>query len=239
MFLTNELAIPQILKSMDYFKENHLMTSYAKGANNVAINYIYEGDFETAANHLEDSKQVFDTICSASIHYPLNNLATVYSHKGDYERALDLFTQAHSYQINSFSFLWISMNIANCVRKLDDLEKAETILLEVENKIATLTESTLLLKRNFLISKGLLDWDRDDFSSAYSCWEEALEIELNLLHNDTYPIYISKLLLSVCEKTNKPLPQIAAPYYNSFSDPFCQNLLDNHTHWGNFLFWEI
>lgn len=239
MFLTNELAIPQILKSMDYFKRNHLMTSYAKGANNVAINYIYEGDFETAANHLEDSKQVFDIICSASIHYPLNNLATVYSHKGNYEKALELFTQAQSYQINSFSFLWISMNIANCVRKLGDLEKAETILLEVEDKIATLTESTLLLKRNFLISKGLLDWDNDDFSSACSCWEQALEIELHLLHNDTYPIYISKLLLSVCEKTNEPLPQIAVPYCNSFSDPFCQNLLDNHTHWGNFLFWEI
>lgn len=239
MFLTNELAIPQILKSMDYFRENQLMISYSKGANNVAINYIYEGDFETAAKHLEDSRQIFDSICSSSIHYPLNNLGTVYAHKGAYEEALSLFTQAQNYQIDAFSFLWISMNIANCVRKLGDLKKAETILLEVENKIASLTESTLLLKRNFLISKGLLDWDRDDFPSAYSHWEQALEIELTLLHNDTYPIYISKLLLSVCEKTNKILPQIAVPYCNSFTDLFCQNLLDNHTHWGNFLFWEI
>lgn len=239
MFLTNDLAIPQILKSMEYFRENQLMTSYAKGANNVAINYIYEGDFKTAAKHLEDSKQIFDNICSSSIHYPLNNLGTVYAHREDYEKALNLFTQAHSYQINAFSFLWISMNIANCVRKLGDLKKAETILLDVENRIASLTESTLLLKRNFLISKGLLDWDRDELSSAYSCWEQALEIELDLLHNDTYPIYISKLLFSVCEKTNKILPQIAAQYCNSFTDPFCQNLLDNHTHWGNFLFWEI
>lgn len=239
MFLTNELAIPQIIESMDYFKENQMMTSYAKAANNVAINYIYKGDFETAAKHLEDSKQNFDNICSYSIHYPLNNLGTVYAHKEDYETALKFFAEASSYPINAFSFLWISMNIANCERKLGNLEKAEKILLEVKNRVESLTESTLLLKRNFFISKGLLEWDKDDFSSAYSHWQQALEIELNSLYNDTYPIFISKLLLSVCEKAGKSLPQIAVPYYSSFSDAFCQNLLDNHTHWGNFLFWEI
>lgn len=239
MFLTNELAIPQILKSMDYFKGNQLMTSYAKAANNVAINYIYEASFETAAHYLEQSQENFGIICSSSIHYPLNNLGTVYAHQGNYTKALEFFTQANIYQINSFSTLWIDMNIANCERKLGNLDKTEIILQKVENRISTLTENTLFLKRNLLISRGLLDWDRDAFSSACSYLEEALEIELNLLHNDTYPIYISKLLVSVCEKANIVIPQNAVAFRNSFVDSFCQNLLDNHTHWGNFLFWEI
>src|SRR5699024_1820507 len=39
MFLDNELAIDKIEQSMKYFEKEHLLVSYAKSANNVAINY--------------------------------------------------------------------------------------------------------------------------------------------------------------------------------------------------------
>lgn len=238
MFLTNELAIPKIEMSMVYFKENHLMTSYAKSANNVAINYLYEGDFETAARYLEESRKIFDDICSSSIHYPLNNLGTAYAHMQNYSKALELFEHAREYQTEPFSVMWISMNIANCLRKLGDFDKSERILQEVENSILSSPENTFLLKRNLFISKGLLALDREFFSNARSCCEQALEIEIHMLHNDTYPVFISKLLKNICEAADLSLPKSAIPYSDSFSDCFCQNLLDNHTHWGNFLFWE-
>lgn len=238
MFLANELAIPEIEKSMIYFKENHLMISYAKSANNVAINYIYEGDFETAANYLGESKAIFDDICSSSIHYPLNNLGTTYAHQQNYSKAQELFTQAKSYEAEPFSCMWISINIANCLRKLGDFDKAQKILIDIERDISSSAENTFLLKRNLSIAKGLLALDKGDYSKAYSCCEQALEIELNMLHNDTYPIFISKLLSSICTTAGLQLPQAAIPYNSSFLNPFLQNLLDNHTHWGNFLFWE-
>lgn len=238
MFLANELAIPEIEKSMKYFKKNHLMTSYAKSANNVAINYIYEGDFETAANYLGESKAIFDDICSSSIHYPLNNLGTTYAHQKYYSKALELFIQAKSYETEPFSCMWISINIASCLRKLGDFEKAKEILIEVERNISSSAENTFLLKRNLSIAKALLALDKGDYSNAYFCCEQALKIELNMLHNDTYPVFISKLLTFICTTAGLQLPQAAIPYSGSFLNPFVQNLLDNHTHWGNFLFWE-
>lgn len=70
MFLADELAILQITKSMKYFKERHLMVSYAKSANNIAISYIYLGKYKKATALLEESIHIFSDMCSISVHYP-------------------------------------------------------------------------------------------------------------------------------------------------------------------------
>lgn len=238
MFLDNELAIKQITKSMKYFKEKHLMVSYAKSANNVAINFIYLGKYENAAEHLKYSVNIFNDICSISYHYPLNNLGTVYAHLGQYDKAMDCFIKARKNPIESFSTLWITMNIANCKRKLGNIEECQKLLEVVNAEISKMNCNTYLLKRNFCISNALLQLEKEDYVQAYKNCRQALEIEINDLNNDTYRIYLSKLLAILAEKSDNPLPQIALAYKDSVENPFCKNLLDFRTHWGNLLFWE-
>lgn len=239
MFLDNELAVKQITKSMKYFKENHLMVSFAKSANNVAINYIYLGEYDKAIFNLKDSVKIFSEMCSTSYHYPLNNLATVYAHLGQYDKALECFMIAKDNPIEPFSYLWISINIANCKRKLGNLEECERLLNMVEDEINKLKDNTYLLRRNFHISTALLQLEKRDYEQAYVNCKQALELEVNVLQNDTYHIYFSKLLAILAEKTGNHLPKIAKTYKDSAESPFCKNLLEFRTHWGNLLFWEV
>lgn len=239
MFLDNELAIPNIEKSMEYSKNNQLMISYAKSANNVAINYIYLGDFCKAQEHLKSSKDVFDEIYSISYHYPQNNLATVYGHLGNYKEALKLFKNAKENPVEPFSKIWISMNIANCERKLGNIDECEDILNNVQKDISELQENTYLLSRNYYIANTLLQLDKEEYSVAYENCTKALNFEINKLNNDTYPIYLSQLLISISKVLDIPLPDIVSSYKDSIISSFCKNLLDNHTHWGNLLFWEM
>lgn len=238
MFLDNELAIGQITKSMIYFEENHLMISYAKSANNIAINYIYLGEYEKASLHLKKSVKIFSEMCSLSFHYPLNNLGTVYAHLGLYDKALECFVKALDNPVEPFSKFWISMNIANCKRKLGTPEECESILHMVEEGINTLNCNTYLLKRNLCISKALLQLENEDYGQAYENCKQALELEISVLQNDTYPIYFSKILSFLAKKTDNSLPQIALTYKDSKESLFCKNLLESYTHWGNLLFWE-
>lgn len=238
MFLDNELAIGQIEKSMCYFEDNHLMVSYAKSANNVAINYIYLGEYDKAASYLEKSEKIFSDMCSISYHYPLNNLGTAYVCLKDYDKALECFIKARDNPVEPFSYLWISMNIANCSRKQGDREECRKLLDMTEKEIQRLDCNTYLLERNFHISKTLLYLEEEDFVSAYTHCERALELEVNLLQNDTYPVYYSKLLAFLAEKLQKPLPQLALPYKDSSIGAFYKNLLENHIYFGNLLFWE-
>lgn len=239
MFLDNVLAIPQIEKSMCYFKENNLLISYAKGANNVAINYIYTGDFKTSTDYLKKSYKVFSDIHSISAHYPLNNLATIYGHLQEYKEAERIFSMALQDDLEPFSRLWISINIAHCKRKLGEYQECEYIINNVENELYNLEKNAYLLKRNLYIARGLLQLDKNEYLAAYENLVEALHIELLLLHNDTYPIFISKLLIQVSDLAQCDYPKIAEPYKSSNISLFIQNLLDNRTHWGNFLFWEL
>lgn len=239
MFLDNVLAIPKIEESMCHFKKNNLLISYAKGANNVAINYIYTGDFKIAANYLEKSYKLFDDIHSISAHYPLNNLATIYGHLQDYKKAEKMFFMALQDDLEPFSRLWISINIAHCKRKLGEFSECEYIINNVESELYNLEKNAYLLKRNLYIAKGLLQLDKNEYSAAYENLVEALHTELILLQNDTYPIFLSKLLIQVSDLAQCTYPKIAEPYKSSHVSLFCQNLLDNCTHWGNFLFWEL
>lgn len=238
MFLDNELAIKQITKSMKYFKENHLIVSLAKSANNVAINYIYLGKYEKAMFHLKDSVKIFSEMCSVSYHYPLNNLGTVYAHLEQYDKALECFTKAKENPIEPFSHLWISINIANCKRKQRNPEECERLLNMIEEEINKLNGNTYLLRRNFHISMALLQIEKEDYEQAYVNCKQALELEVNILQNNTFPIYFSKLLAFLAEKTGNHLPQIAYIYKDGVVSPFCKNLLELRTHWGNLLFWE-
>lgn len=239
MFLDNIIAIQKIEESMRYFEEKQLMTSYAKSANNVAINYIYIGDFETAAVKLKKSHKIFDDICSLSSHYPLNNLATVYGSMQNYQKAEELFRASLKIITEPFSVLWIQINIAHCRRKCGDFSGCKHILNDIKNKIDKIRENTYLLMRNYYIADGLLQFDGENYSAAYERLLEALNTEICLLENDTYPIFLSRLLLDISNITQQPFPDIAMPYKDSYITPFIQNLLDNKTHWGNFLFWEI
>lgn len=238
MFLDNELAIENIEKSMRYFEKKHLMLSYAKSANNVAINYIYLGKYEKAVFYLKRSEEIFSDMYSISYHYPLNNLGTAYAYLRDYNMALECFTKARDNPVEPFSYLWISMNIANCKRKLGDHRECQELLVMVEKEIQSLDCNTYLLERNFHISKALLYIEEEDYTSAYEHCNRALELEVNLLQNDTYPIYYSKLLTFLTEKISKPLPQLALLYKDSFESAFCKDLLENHIYLGNLLFWE-
>ena len=239
MFLDNELAIQQITKSIKYFRENNFLVSYAKSANNVAINHIYLGQYEQAITHLKNSITVFDEMCSASCHYPMNNLGTVYGHLGQYDKALITFMKALDNPIEPFSQLWISMNIANCKRKLGNMQECESILNVVENKINHMNCNTYLLERNLHISKALLYYEKSDYSSAYNHCSQALTLEINLLENDTYCVYLSKLIKIFSQKTGQLVPKLAEKYISGIEGAFCKNLLSSKTHWGNFLFWEM
>ena len=121
MFLDNEIALSKIEKSIQYFEKKHLMISYAKSLNNVAINYIYASDFSKAFIRLEKSYKVFDNICSVSYHYPLNNLGTLYGHMQNYNKAEEIFKKALENDVEPFSKLWILINIAHCKRKQDEI----------------------------------------------------------------------------------------------------------------------
>ena len=239
MFLDNEMAISSIEKSIQYFEKKHLIISCAKSLNNVAINYIYACEFSKAFSQLEKSYKVFVDICSISCHYPLNNMGTIYGHMQNYVKAEETFRKALENYIEPFSKLWILINIAHCKRKQGELPECEKILNQVENEICELSENTHLLKRNFHIAKGLLQLEAKNYSDSYDSFSTALYIELNLLQNDTYLVFLSKLLLNISEMAEQPFPDIAIPYKDSYVNLFCQNLLENKTHWGNFLFWEM
>ncbi|WP_070090362.1 tetratricopeptide repeat protein [Merdimonas faecis] len=239
MFLDNELAIDKIEQSMKYFEKEHLLVSYAKSANNVAINYLYLKEYETAIKYLNRSNKIFTDMCSVSYHYPLNNLGTVYAYLNDFDKALDCFFKALNSHTDPFSQLWISMNIANCKRKIGQSEEAEDILNRVKNGIRKLDCNTYLLMRNFHISKALLYEDQNNYTEAYSHSKKALEIEVNSLHNKTYDVYLGKLVTLFSTKSYTSIPEIANTYNESTLAPFFQDLLENQIHLGNLLFWEI
>ena len=85
---------------------------------------------------------------------------------------------------------------------------------------------------------ALLQIEKEDYEQAYVNCKQALELEVNILQNNTFPIYFSKLLAFLAEKTGNHLPQIAYIYKDGVVSPFCKNLLELRTHWGNLLFWE-
>lgn len=238
MFLEDTLAITQIEKAMGYFKEKNYLFSYAKSANNVAINYLYLYDLGHAANHLKESIRIFETECSTSAHYPQNNLATVYAMQEDYERALPLFEAATQYTVEPFSVAWITINKANCKRMQGDLEACRNLLYKADVQIHSLKENVLLLERNLKIAYALLAMDCGDMVSAYDACESALKIESVDLENDTYPVFLCRLLMEITSEIDKPLPELAKPYVHSFVNDYHRNLLEHHSHWGNFLFWE-
>jgi tetratricopeptide (TPR) repeat protein len=239
MFLADELAILQITKSMKYFNEKHLMVSYAKCANNIAISYIYLGEYKKATALLEESIHIFSDMCSISVHYPITNLGTVYALMNQYDIALDYFIQARNNPVEDFSILWITINMSHCKRKLGDFDACKVLLDEVQQKINKMTTNTALLERNLHIARTLLYLDKEDYSAAYDDCQQALEIEVNVLHNDTYPIYITKLLINIIEQLALPLPSVAEPYKCGRESEYCKDLLKSGAHWGNFLFWEM
>lgn len=239
MFLDNELAIRQIGKSIRYFRENNFLVSYAKSTNNIAINYIYLSQYEQAITNLKGSITAFREMCSASCHYPLNNLGTVYGHLGQYNKALLMFMEAQNNPVEPFSHLWISMNIANCKRKLGNIQDCETILNLVENEINHMNCNIYLLQRNLHISKALMYYEKGDYPLAYNNCSQALTLEIDILKNDTYCVYLSKLIKIFSQKTGQPVPKSADKYVTGIEDAFCKNLLESNTHWGNLLFWEM
>lgn len=239
MFLIDEFAIQQISKSMKYFKEKHLMVSYAKSANNVAINHMYLGQYEEAKTLLNESIHIFSDMCSASVHYPVNNLATVFALTNQYSIALSYFKEALKNASEIFSVLWIKINIAQCRRKLGNYSECETLLNEIEEQINKMSINTSLLQRNLHIAKALLFIDIKKYSPAYIECEQALELEVNILQNDTYPIYLTKLLKKLSVQLELPLPSIVEPYKEGRESIYCRDLITTNAHWGNFLFWEM
>lgn len=238
MFLTEELAIIKIEEGMNYFKKRHFLFSYAKSANNVAVNYLYLYKLDKAEQYFEESSRIFETACTTSAHYPQNNLATVYAIQGNYEKALSLFEMALHHNIEFFSTMWITMNMAHCKRLLGEFDTCRQMLVQVQEKICLHKDNTLLLERNLNIAYGLLELDCNNAGAAYDFCLHALRLELGELNNDTYPIFLSQLLIEIIKLTDKPLPAIAEPYVHSFINDYHRNLLTHHAHWGNFLFWE-
>lgn len=238
MFLDDEHAIKSIESSMNYFSSVGFLESYAKSSNNVAINYIYLYDLQQAEKHLQNSIEVFENEYSPSVHYPQNNLATVYALQEDYCHAIDLFKKALHNTIEPFSFIWITINIAHCHRLQGDLMLCKQLLDDAEKRIHQMPENTWLLQRNLKAADALLALANHDASKAFDDCQSALEIELLKLNNNSYPIYFSKLLIELSELSGKPIPEIANPYLTSYTNKYLNNLLEHHAHWGNFLFWE-
>lgn len=239
MFLTAEFAVISIMNSMRYFKSKHFLFSYAKAANNAAISYIYLGAYEKAVSLLGESTNIFSDACSASIYYPTNNLGTIYALMNKYDVAIDYFMKALDNPMEEFSVLWITINMSHCKRKLHDFYGCEMLLNEVEQRISKMSANTSLLKRNYHIARTLLHIDKEEYQEAYNDCLCAIEIEINDLKNDTYPIYITKVLISITTKLEMTLPEIAIPYKSGRESEHCKDLLNANIHLGNFLFWEI
>lgn len=239
MFYADELAIPKIKESIFYFKTNDLPLSYAKATNNIAISYIFQNQYDEAIIQLQESIHNFNNFCSISVHYPMNNLATILAIQGDYVGAVELLESAKKFHPEPFSDIWISINMAHCKRLLGDLSECRQILNNVKEDIDHIQENTLYLQRNMHIAYSLLELDEKNYMDAYNNIILALEIEITYLCNDTYSIYLSKLLLNTTKILGKPIPDLIKPYASSNTTPHIKYLLDTRAHWGHLLFWEI
>jgi tetratricopeptide (TPR) repeat protein len=239
MFYTEELSIPYLHKSLEFFRSSNDKWETALAAYNLGTSYIYLAQVESGLEFIRESEMIFKSYNSKNIHYPLNAMGVIYAIKGDYGTALTYLLFAHKSITEFFSDVYILLNQSHCYRLLGQTDECERILVECSEKVKEHFGNTFYLERNLSFSYGMLYYDKKEYQQAMKKIEEAFDIAHNKLKKTDYCDLFAAHLINLSKQTSLPLSEEVLAFKNAHLSDYSLYLYDTRVLWGNFMFWGM
>jgi tetratricopeptide (TPR) repeat protein len=180
------------MKRLALFKEINNIFYTAGALNNIAVSYIYIGDYELALEYLEESLSYYE-IQSIDLHLPLGNLIAVALELGDNERAQKYFQRLED-----------KYNQTKDADVLLIYQCAKALMLKKSSRIRDKAKVEKLLKK--VIKTKTVRFDTIIFATIHLC--DLLLAEYRINNNsevlEELNHYIAKLL-TIAEKSHSYL----------------------------------
>lgn len=238
MFFDPSISHIHIEKSLPYFKKHCAPYHRAKALNNLGADLTAIGDLSKASKKLKKSVSIFEELCSLNSHYPKNNIGVLYAMRGDISTAMDVFAEARTLSDDPFSNIWIGSNITHGFRLQGNLSKCASLIAELEKRYDSLEEKEWYLRRNIDMAWGWYWLDSGDRNSAYKYFSKAFHTEVEILNNDTYDVYLSKIIIELSREIAVPAPKKAQKLASVKLSLLLETAIMQHAQWSQLYFWE-
>ena len=156
MFWELKLTVPLMEQAAVFFEKKNDVQELAKTYHNLGTDLLYLGKEKQAISYLNQAVEEFQKYGSDEIHYTYNCIGVYYAaYKQDYEKAIEYFRKALSFDPVLFSTMVLNINIASCFKILHEDEANNRYLnlaLEYQNAWAMKCHPTrciFLLIREF------------------------------------------------------------------------------------------
>ena len=231
MFWDLQLTIPLMKQAANYFEEKKNFQEIAKIYHNIGTDLLYLGNGDEAIGYLNQSLDAFQKYGSDEIHYTYNCIGVYYAtYKLDFEKAILYFNKALSFKPVLFSEMVLNINIASCLKALNDDKSSHAFLnnaLDIQKILGTNIPSYMLY---ILINLGIFAKIDGRLNESEYYFKKSLDYKLN--KNQLY--LVGKNLLDILPYSDNVISEYAT--YNV--DPLYDIYYKNNICLSTLRFWE-
>ncbi|MCF6466709.1 diguanylate cyclase domain-containing protein [Clostridium sp. Cult2] len=161
-----------IKKLLDFVLKNNLHEELGDVYNLMGILEYYSGNIEVAIERYSESikhfHQVGEFINSTK---PINNIANIYSQRGEYDKAMDYYEEGlkivEKYGLLNLKLVFLN-NIGEVYMDICDYDKAKTYIEEARALAMEVKDTNLIFLSN--INLGLIYLLTGDYELSYNCY---------------------------------------------------------------------
>ena len=231
MFWELQLTNPLMQQAADFFQKKNHIQELARTYHNLGTDSLYLGNSKPAIQYLKQASEEFKKYGSDEIHYTYNCIGVYYAaYEQDFEKAIQYFQKAVSFDPVLFSTMVLYINIASCFKALNNNEMSKLYLEKAIKKQETLGEEIPSYSLYLLINQGLFARIDGKLEESKQHFTKSLEYKLNT--NQLYLVgkNLSDISTDVDENISK--------YSSLDAEPLYQNYYKNNICLSTLRFWE-